>query len=74
VSRRLTTGRVALRWAITEGWINIIGTVDILIAGGGMAGCFAALGAAAGMQSKSLRILLVEPSNVLGRQATAGGA
>jgi predicted neuraminidase len=47
--------------------------VDILIAGGGMAGCFAALGAALDACSPDLSILLVEPSNVLGGQGTAGG-
>ena len=43
--------------------------VDILIAGGGMAGVFAALGAHEGRAG----VVLVEPHNVLGGQGTAGG-
>lgn len=43
--------------------------VDVLVAGGGMAGCFAALAAAA----DGLSMVLVEPSNVLGGQGTGGG-
>jgi hypothetical protein len=42
---------------------------DVLVAGGGMAGAFAAIGARAG----GARVLLVEPHNVLGGQGTAGG-
>ena len=44
-------------------------SVDVLVAGGGIAGIFAALGA----KAKGLRVLLVEPHNVLGGQGTAGG-
>ena len=43
--------------------------VDVLVAGGGMAGVFAALGAREGGAS----VLLVEPHAVLGGQGTAGG-
>ncbi len=46
-----------------------LGPVDVLVAGGGMAGAFAAVGARAG----GARVLLVEPHNVLGGQGTAGG-
>ncbi|NKB65629.1 MAG: FAD-dependent oxidoreductase [Candidatus Latescibacteria bacterium] len=42
---------------------------DVLIAGGGMAGTFAALAAA----HHGARVTLIEPSNVLGGQGTAGG-
>ncbi len=42
---------------------------DILVVGGGMAGVFAALGAA----KKGVPVLLVEPSNLLGGQGTGGG-
>ena len=44
-------------------------SVDVLVAGGGMAGVFAALGAA----SEGISVCLIEPSNVLGGQGTAGG-
>lgn len=43
--------------------------VDVLVAGGGMAGVFAALGAA----EDGASVALIEPSNVLGGQGTAGG-
>lgn len=43
--------------------------IDVLVAGGGMAGVFAALGAREG----GARVVLVEPHNVLGGQGTAGG-
>lgn len=43
--------------------------VDILVAGGGMAGVFAAVAA----REAGMRVLLVEPHNVLGGQGTAGG-
>jgi predicted neuraminidase len=46
----------------------ILHSPDVLVAGGGMAGAFAALAAARG----GARVLLVEPHNVLGGQATAG--
>lgn len=44
-------------------------SVDLLIAGGGMAGVMAALAA----KTPHNRVLLVEPSNVLGGQGTTGG-
>ena len=44
-------------------------TVDVLVAGGGIAGVFAALGAREG----GAQAVLVEPHNVLGGQGTAGG-
>jgi hypothetical protein len=44
-------------------------TPDILVIGGGMAGVMAALAA----KTPSNRVLIVEPSNVLGGQGTAGG-
>ena len=43
--------------------------VDVLVLGGGMAGCFAAMAARADGAS----VVLVEPSNALGGQGTAGG-
>lgn len=43
--------------------------VDVLVAGGGFAGCMAAVAA----KNKDLRVVLVEPHNVLGGQGTAGG-
>jgi hypothetical protein len=43
--------------------------VDILVIGGGMAGVMAALAA----KTPATRVLLAEPSNVLGGQGTAGG-
>lgn len=43
--------------------------IDVLVAGGGMAGVFAALGAA----RQGATVVLIEPSNVLGGQGTAGG-
>jgi predicted neuraminidase len=42
---------------------------DIVVVGGGMAGVMAALSA----KSAANRVLIVEPSNVLGGQGTAGG-
>lgn len=42
---------------------------DVVVVGGGMAGVMAAMSAA----SPGLRVLIVEPSNVLGGQGTAGG-
>ncbi len=42
---------------------------DIVVVGGGMAGVMAALSA----KSAGNRVLLIEPSNVLGGQGTAGG-
>ncbi len=42
---------------------------DVLVAGGGIAGVFAALGAA----KRGLGVALIEPHNVLGGQGTAGG-
>ena len=42
---------------------------DLLVAGGGLAGVMAALGAAA----PGRRVVLIEASNVLGGEATAGG-
>jgi len=42
---------------------------DVLIAGGGMAGVFGALAAA----RQGMRVMLVDPANVLGGQGTAGG-
>ncbi len=42
---------------------------DIVVVGGGMAGVMAALAAKTGRN----RVLLIEPSNVLGGQGTAGG-
>lgn len=44
-------------------------SIDVLVAGGGMAGVFAALAAA----EQGASVVLVEPSNVLGGQGTAGG-
>ena len=44
-------------------------TVDVLIVGGGMAGVFAAFAA----KEPDVRVVLLEPSNVLGGQGTAGG-
>jgi len=44
-------------------------TVDILIVGGGMAGVMAAIAA----KDENNSVLIVEPSNVLGGQGTAGG-
>ena len=44
-------------------------TPDILVIGGGMAGVMAALAA----KTPANRVLIVEPSNVLGGQGTAGG-
>jgi hypothetical protein len=41
----------------------------VLVVGGGMAGCFAAMAAA----ERGCRVAIVEPSNVLGGQGTAGG-
>ncbi|WP_414661470.1 FAD-dependent oxidoreductase [Horticoccus sp. 23ND18S-11] len=43
--------------------------VDLVVVGGGMAGVMAALAA----KSPRTRVLIVEPSNVLGGQGTAGG-
>ena len=43
--------------------------VDVLVAGGGMAGIFAALAA----KNPDTSVLLVEPSNLLGGQGTGGG-
>jgi len=43
--------------------------VDVLVAGGGIAGVFAALGSA----RRGLDVALIEPHNVLGGQGTAGG-
>ena len=43
--------------------------IDVLVAGGGMAGVFAALGA----KSDGLSVKIIEPSNVLGGQGTSGG-
>jgi len=43
--------------------------VDVLVLGGGMAGCFAAMAARADGAS----VVLIEPSNALGGQGTAGG-
>jgi len=42
---------------------------DLVVIGGGMAGVMAALAA----RTPGLRVLVVEPSNVLGGQGTAGG-
>lgn len=42
---------------------------DIVVVGGGMAGVMAALAA----KSESNRVLIIEPSNVLGGQGTVGG-
>lgn len=44
-------------------------SIDVLVAGGGMAGAFAAIGAA----ESGASVLIVEPGNVLGGQGTAGG-
>ncbi|HMS18779.1 MAG TPA: FAD-dependent oxidoreductase, partial [Planctomycetota bacterium] len=44
-------------------------SVDLLVVGGGMAGVMAALAA----KTPHNRVLLVEPSNVLGGQGTTGG-
>jgi 2-polyprenyl-6-methoxyphenol hydroxylase-like FAD-dependent oxidoreductase len=44
-------------------------SVEVLVAGGGMAGIFAALGAS----QNDLTVALIEPSNILGGQGTAGG-
>lgn len=44
-------------------------TVDVLVVGGGMAGTFAAMAAA----QRGCSVWIVEPSNVLGGQGTAGG-
>ncbi len=46
-----------------------IAAADILVIGGGMAGVMAALAA----KTAENRVLIVEPSNVLGGQGTAGG-
>ncbi len=43
--------------------------IDILVIGGGMAGVFAALGA----KTPDVSVAIIEPSNVLGGQGTAGG-
>ena len=43
--------------------------LDVLVVGGGMAGSFAAMAAA----ERGCRVGIVEPSNVLGGQGTAGG-
>lgn len=43
--------------------------IDILVVGGGMAGVFAALGA----KTPEVSVAIIEPSNVLGGQGTAGG-
>lgn len=43
--------------------------VDILVIGGGMAGVFAALGA----KTPDVSVAIIEPSNILGGQGTAGG-
>jgi predicted neuraminidase len=43
--------------------------IDVLVAGGGMAGIFAALGAS----RSDLSVAMIEPSNILGGQGTAGG-
>ncbi len=43
--------------------------IDVLVAGGGMAGVFAAIGA----KQEDIRVTLIEPHNVLGGQGTAGG-
>lgn len=43
--------------------------VDLVVIGGGMAGVMAALAA----RTPATRVLIVEPSNVLGGQGTAGG-
>jgi hypothetical protein len=48
---------------------GLLSDIDVLVVGGGMAGVMAALGASAGRR----KVLLVEPSNVLGGQGTAGG-
>ncbi len=44
-------------------------TVDVVVAGGGMAGVMAALAAA----ERGCQVWIVDPSNVLGGQGTAGG-
>jgi FAD-dependent oxidoreductase family protein len=43
--------------------------IDVLVVGGGKAGAFAALGA----KARGLRVVIIEPHNVLGGQGTAGG-
>ncbi|MSU65931.1 MAG: FAD-dependent oxidoreductase [Opitutus sp.] len=43
--------------------------IDLIVVGGGMAGVMAALAA----KTSQNRVLLIEPSNVLGGQGTAGG-
>lgn len=48
---------------------NLTEDVDIVVIGGGMAGAMSALAA----KSAQNRVLLIEPSNVLGGQGTAGG-
>ena len=56
----------------TKGWRNPpekFGAADVLVAGGGMAGVFAAVGA----RLSGATALIVEPHNVLGGQGTAGG-
>lgn len=49
--------------------MNSLNNLDVLVVGGGMAGCFAAMAAA----ERGCRVAIVEPSNVLGGQGTAGG-
>ena len=57
--------------AAARDWIHIHDRreVDVLIAGGGMTGFFAAVGA----MTDGMRVALIEPHNVLGGQGTAGG-
>ncbi len=43
--------------------------IDVLVLGGGMAGCFAAMAA----RRDGASVVLVEPTNALGGQGTAGG-
>ncbi|HQO33103.1 MAG TPA: FAD-dependent oxidoreductase [bacterium] len=53
-----------MNWPIVE-----TREVDVLVAGGGMTGVFAAIGA----KEPDINVVLIEPHNVLGGQGTAGG-
>jgi len=49
--------------------MNNFSSFDVVVIGGGMAGALAAMSA----KTPDIRVLLIEPSNVLGGQGTAGG-
>lgn len=64
ISKESSSGPVARVQAVATGL-----SPDIVVVGGGMAGVMSALAA----KSPDNRVLIIEPSNVLGGQGTAGG-